>query len=296
MLSDRPYMRDTYERRPFPILTWMLGTLAAVFVLENILFRWFSYPVGRAFLDSTALSTEALLHGKIWTLVTYGLLHDYNSFLHIIGNLLGLYFLGRTLLPVLGIPRFLAVCGATLVAGGVFWLGVNWTHNGVLLGASAVVSGLFIVFATLNPYRPITLLLFFILPVTLKPRTIAFGLLAMSVCGMLFFELSGQRGLGVAHSAHLGGMAAGWIYARFLHDRDFATLFGSRSIELPRWFRKTKKLDMPPPAYRVNIGDKNDLRAEIDRILDKINSDGFQSLTAEEKKHLDRARDQLSRR
>jgi membrane associated rhomboid family serine protease len=224
------------------------------------------------------------------------LLHDHNSFLHIIGNLLGLFFLGRALLPVLGITRFLSVCGASLVTGGVFWLGVNWSHNDVLLGASAVVCGLFVVFATFNPDRPITLLLFFVLPVTLKPKTIALGLLAIDLCGLVFFELSGQRGIGIAHSAHLGGMAAGWIYARYLHDGDFAPFAGRRSIELPRWFRKAKKLDMPPPAYRVNIGGKGDMRAEIDRILDKINSEGFQSLTPDEKKHLDRARDHLSRR
>ena len=294
MLSDRPYMRDSYERRPFPVLSWMLGILAAVFVLENVLFRWFSDSVGGGFIRVLALSPDAIAHGKVWTLATYALLHDPDGFLHIIGNLLGLYFLGRTLLPILGSQRFAGLCAASLIAGGLFWLGVNWTHGGILVGASAVVYGLFIFFACIEPDRPITLLLFFILPVTLKPKYIALGMLAIDACGVLFFELLGRAGAGIAHSAHLGGMAAGWLYFQLLYNRDSAD--SKAAIELPRWFRKSRKADAPPPAYKVNLGTADDLRAEIDRILDKINSEGFQSLTAEEKRRLDLARDHLSRR
>ena len=51
-----------------------------------------------------------------------------------------------------------------------------------------------------------------------------------------------------------------------------------------------------PAAYQVNVGSPGDLRAEVDRILDKINSQGFGALTAEEKRMLDEAKDLLSRR
>lgn len=296
MLSDRPYMRDPYERRPFPVLSWMLGVLAAVFVLENVLFRWFSDSVGGSFIRALALSPDAIAHGKVWTLATYSVLHDPDGFFHIIGNLLGLYFLGRTLLPILGNQRFVSLCAASLIAGGLFWLGVNWTHGGSVVGASAVVYGLFIFFACIEPDRPITLLLFFILPVTLKPKYIALGLLAIDACGVLFFELLGRAGTGIAHSAHLGGMAAGWLYFQLVYMRGRDSSGDTAAIELPRWFRKARKTDTPPPAYKVNLGSGEDLRAEIDRILDKINSEGFQSLTAEEKRRLDLARDHLSRR
>ena len=46
----------------------------------------------------------------------------------------------------------------------------------------------------------------------------------------------------------------------------------------------------------MNITNRDDLRAEVDRILDKINSQGFGALTDEEKRVLDEARDLLSRR
>jgi hypothetical protein len=45
---------------------------------------------------------------------------------------------------------------------------------------------------------------------------------------------------------------------------------------------------VPPPPSRA------DLRAEVDRILDKINSEGFASLSADEKRRLDEARALLS--
>jgi hypothetical protein len=51
-----------------------------------------------------------------------------------------------------------------------------------------------------------------------------------------------------------------------------------------------------PAAYQVNVSSPGDLRAEVDRILDKINSQGFGSLSADEKRMLDDAKDLLSRR
>ncbi|MEI7438422.1 MAG: DUF6576 domain-containing protein, partial [Thermoleophilia bacterium] len=45
--------------------------------------------------------------------------------------------------------------------------------------------------------------------------------------------------------------------------------------------------------FQVNLGRKEELRVEVDRILDKINSQGFGALTAEEKRRLDEAKDLL---
>jgi hypothetical protein len=50
------------------------------------------------------------------------------------------------------------------------------------------------------------------------------------------------------------------------------------------------------PAIRVNVGSRADLKAAVDRILDKINSKGFGALTPEEKRLLDEAKDLLSKR
>jgi hypothetical protein len=90
-------------------------------------------------------------------------------------------------------------------------------------------------------------------------------------------------------------MLAGWIYFRYIHSSDWPTSGESTGIELPKWFRMAKKSSAHAPVYQVNLSNRETLRAEIDRILDKINSDGFASLTPEEKRLLDNAKDQLSR-
>ena len=290
-------MRNDDGRQNTSALTWVICAIVVGFIIQNIALRWFSNPaVGETFTRCMALSPHALSQGFIWTLLTYGLLHDPNQFFHIVGNLLALYFLGRELLPYLGARRFVGICLGSTALGGLAWLGCNWIHGGELIGASAAVCGLLVVFACINPNQPITLLLFFFLPVSIKPKYLALGLLAFDLFGLLFLELPGKASLNIAHSAHLGGMLAGWLYFTVIHHRKIKTPDHSVGIELPNWFRKAKKNTAPAPVYQVNLNSRETLRVEVDRILDKINSEGFAALTPEEKHLLDNAKDLLSRR
>jgi hypothetical protein len=60
--------------------------------------------------------------------------------------------------------------------------------------------------------------------------------------------------------------------------------------------RRRPKEPEASAGYKVNISAPADLRLEVDRILDKINSEGFGALTDDEKRLLDEAKDLLSRR
>ena len=178
------------------------------------------------------------------------------------------------------------------------WLGVHFWRGsgGVLVGSSAAAIALFIVFACIYPEREITFLLFFILPVTLKPKIIAWVLVGFELVGFIYGELAGGTfDTGIAHSAHLGGMIAGWIFYRYFHVRNGWDRASGLSLSLPSWMRRKKDAARTGDA-KVNLQHRADLRAEVDRILDKINSLGFGSLTDEEKKLLDEAKDVLSRR
>jgi membrane associated rhomboid family serine protease len=292
MLQDRPYMRDGYEKRQTSIVTWLLSSIAAVFVVQNVFSRWF--PIG---LDwALGLSPLGIRDGHLWTLVTYGFLHSTSNLLQVIVYLIAIYFFGREVLPILGARRFMAVYASALVTGGAFWLAVHWRHPELLLGASAGVSALVIIYACFFPNREITLLLFFVLPVTVKPKYLAYAMIAIDLCGFAFYEVLGALSpFGAAHSAHLGGMAAGWVYYRYLHDSNWSFASGRAEVEFPRWM-KQRGAAKAAPTYSVNIGDRGHLRAEVDRILDKINSNGFGSLSADEKRILDEARDLISRR
>lgn len=293
-------MRGDSGRTPPSVLAWFLGLLAGFFVLQNIATLWFG---SRAIIDYGALSGTGIRSGQVWTLLTYALLHG--GIGHLLLNGLGLYFIGRELQSRFGPERFLKLILATALGGALVWLGVNLNRPGSVIGASGVLMGFLAVFACLHPRRPITLLLFFILPVTVQPLWVVVVLGGVDLFGFIFYELPSNRSLyGIAHSAHLGGLAAGWLFYQFAVARGSAS--ATAAIEPPSWFRR--KDSLPAPAYKVNLGPppagsarpappaRDALRAEVDRILDKINLHGFGSLTAEEKRVLDEARDHLNPR
>lgn len=298
MLSDRHYMRDSYDpsrNGGVSVMTWLLSAIIAGFVLQNVFLRWFN--AGDFFNSYFALSPYAAASGKVWTLLTYGFLHDPRNLLHILANVLAIYFLGRELIPLLGNRRFVSVYLSAVATGGLLWLATNWQTQGLVVGASAAACGLLIIYAGFFPHRPITFLLFFILPVTLKPKHIAITLLLLDLAGFAFYEVLGAASpFGVAHSAHLGGMFAGWVYFRYLHDRAWTFIGARRQANASRRPVATDfPTDEADDSAELPTANRN-LRAEVDRILDKINSEGFGALTPEEKRLLDSAKDLLSRR
>jgi len=296
MLSDRSYMRDDYAPRSTSILTWILCALVSGFVLQNIAgLDFVRGRLGSNLVESLfALTPSGLREGQVWALLTYTLLHA--NILHILFNGLGLFLLGRELLPLLGSRRFLSVIVSASFLGAMLWLAArSFSGGGALIGASASVMALFVLFACIYPEREITFLLFFVLPVTVKPKYLVWILFGIDLFGFLFSELPGKAfDTGIAYSAHLGGMLAGWVYFRYFHanhgwDR-------AASIELPAWLRRRKQAKPSASFFKVNTGrPATQIRAEVDRILDKINSDGFGALTEEEKRILDEAKDLLSR-
>jgi membrane associated rhomboid family serine protease len=296
MLQDRPYMRNSYERRSTSVLTWLISAIVAVYVMQTV----FARVLGLSGLENAlALSAAGLKAGRVWTLLTYGFLHDTGNLLQVIAYVLAIYFAGRELLPMMGARRFLAFYSSSVVAGGLLWVAIHWGRPVTLIGASAGASALVILFACFFPNREVTQLFFFV-PVSFKPKHLAYALVAADLVGLVFYEVVGAASpFGAsAHSARLGGMAAGWIYFRYFHDSDWGFSRERADIELPRWMkqRASAKASAPSPNYSVNIGGRGHLRAEVDRILDKINSDGFGSLSADEKKVLDEARDLIGKR
>ena len=306
MLYDRPYMQQPQgsAAKNRSIVTTLLVTTVAIFVLQNLLNVLMPTYGGRNFFLSNwfALNGQQFKELKVWTVLSYGFLHSTQSLFHIIGNMLGLFFIGRILEPVLGTRRFLTLyLGGALIGGLIFLL---FHYNGVstVIGASGAVLALVTFFCLLHPERPITLLLFFIIPITMKPKWIFWGSLGLSVFGVFFDELPAVRDpeahqMVVAHSAHLGGILAGILFFRFAYNGT-TDLFRRRSakpaIEAPEWFKRKHTIE-PKITYKVNRSNRDELQIEVDRILDKINSAGFGSLTGDEKNTLDHAKDILSK-
>jgi membrane associated rhomboid family serine protease len=292
MLSDRPYMSNGYNREGTSVYIWLISVIGAAFVMELVLLSpW--WPAGGRLVANLVLTEQALREWKLWSLLTHCLIHDSHSPFHILFVLFSLAYIGRELEPLLGSRRFLAVFVATVLGGGLGWFAVHLMHPGAFIhGGGAGVVGLFVVLACVYPDREMRLLF---LPITFRAKQIVWGLLALDIFGLVLYEILGAAApIDFSPSAHLGGMLVGWIYFRFFHasngwDR-------RPGIELPAWLRRRPKARTEAADFKVNIGrPSSSFRAEVDRILDKINSQGFGSLTEEEKRVLDEAKDMLSR-
>ncbi|PXA05489.1 hypothetical protein DDZ13_01060 [Coraliomargarita sinensis] len=306
MLYDRPYMRQAPGNEPESAKASMVTTLlvitVGVFVLQQILNVFFPGLGGRGkslLSEWFALSGENFRQLKVWTVLSYGFLHSTQTLFHILGNMLGLFFIGRILEPILGRQQFLLLyLGSTLI-GGLTYLAFHIGGYQPVVGASAAVFGILTVFCFLRPEQPITLLLFFILPITVKPKWLFRVSLAVSIACLLFYELPGAEGAMVAHSAHLGGMLSGILYYRVIYLRGgspFSRPSAAKpSVELPEWFKRRKG---QPTVRKINYtvnrsSSRDELQKEVDRILDKINATGFGSLSDSEKQTLDHAKDIL---
>jgi membrane associated rhomboid family serine protease len=299
MFPDRPYLRDDYPRRGRAALTWLLCAIAAGFVMEAVFTRLL--PVNQSlFTHVFTLTWSGLREWRLWQLVTYAFVHpvqDALSVLQVGFNLLCLYLIGREIETLLSTKRFLwFYLGATLV-GAIAWTGIHYRFDSVLYGAWPGIAACITLFACLHPRQELSLLFFFI-PLRFLAKHIVWGLLAYDLIGFAFWEALGRKSaIGENHSAHLGGMLAGFLYHRFVHLREWRNPDGNTAIELPSWLRKSRKAAAATGgSFKLNLTTREDLAAEVDRILDKINSEGFGALTPEEKRLLDDARDQLSQR
>jgi membrane associated rhomboid family serine protease len=299
MGSYRDYMRQDYPKERTSVLIWLICALIAGYVLQHVVLTILGdYPsFYRGFSSASYLSPQAIASGWVWTLVSYSFCHDVKNLLHIIFSVLGLYLIGRELEPAMGSSRFLKFYGMCILGGGIAWLAAHWVQGGSLVGASAGIMGLFTLFICLNPERPITFLFLFF-PITFpKAKYLGYALLSLELFGFIFYELYAS-GSAVANSAHLGGMLVAFCYYRIVYvgvswPRLPLGRSASAQVIPPAWAENTSSKQSP--AYKVNLTSRASLRAEVDRILDKINSQGFGSLSPEEKRTLDDAKDLLNK-
>jgi membrane associated rhomboid family serine protease len=248
-----------HRRRPLrdPATRILVVVNVGIFVLQYLAgSSWAN--VDRLF----ALSGEGLSRGALWQLVTYQFLHA--NQLHILVNMLGLWFAGRELEPVIGTRRFVALY---LVGGIVGGLAQSMFSTVPLIGASASVCAVLLALTSLFPNLPVMALIFFVLPIRMRARTLGYSMMGIAI-------LTWISGLmpEVAHLAHLGGFATGWVFGRFFRSElGEGGAFGVRSI--------------PPP----NPGGLRGFPT-MDEVLAKVLRYGIDSLTREERQILEEGR------
>lgn len=223
-----------------------------------------------------------------WSPLTYMFVHG--GFWHLFFNMVAVFFFGPPLEREWGSSFFIKYYLAAGLGGALFSLLLYpMIGPSVVIGASGAVFGLLLAFALNWPNAPIYI--WGILPVPAK--------WFVSVLGALAFisTLSGGGG-GVAHWAHLGGLATGFVYLRFgervkhrLERLLWKSKQGPVKIQEARGTRSAEERSASGRSRRRRRAEGDSLD-EIDRILDKIRENGMDSLTSEERSFLD----EMSRR
>jgi membrane associated rhomboid family serine protease len=143
-------------------------------------------------------SPDGVRRGELWRLLTYALLHDRSSPVHLMVNMFSLYSIGRFLEPLLGRWRMLLFCGLTAVAGGI---ASTLLTRAPSVGASGAVWGL--LGATLGLLVARHKVIPALIARILRQRLIAILLLNV---GISFFP-------GIDRYCHFGGGLAGYLLA-----------------------------------------------------------------------------------
>lgn len=290
---------------PVAVIIW---ANIAVFLLQHVFDVWVTVTIdpqtGAAVktLDG-AVSWAGLKVGKIYLLVTSMFVHG--GIIHILGNMLIVYFFGTRLLEFFGPKHFLGVYFAGGICGALLQLAASPGTS--LIGASGGAFALVCAFATILPQMEIVAALYFVVPVRLKMKWLGFGLAigSLLLAGMKHaFGIFAEYG----HLAHFGGCVLGWYYARVLgYGGTPLPFFG---LNGPKAKRASSPQRVSPGGFKrrparfrtMKVRDAsttvpaNGLKEQMDQVLDKINREGFQSLTAEEKRILERGSELISRR
>ncbi len=186
-------------------------------ILVNVIVFGLQYLLGRDIEIQFALWPPQIeqLGGpsfQIWQLLTYGFLHG--SFMHLFFNMFALFMFGSDIERLFGPRRYLAYYLVCVVGAALMHLVVVSVADlppGPVVGASGGVFGILLAFGMAYPKRKLILI-----PIPIPIPAWLF----VTLYGMLELYMGiTQTSQGVAHFAHLGGMATGFVLIRYWHSQ-----------------------------------------------------------------------------
>jgi membrane associated rhomboid family serine protease len=251
-----------------PLTRLLLLVNAGVFAASFLLFLAGVWTWPERLLGlSAGLWADWFPFPPVWQIVTYGFLHSVQDPMHVLWNLLLLYFFGTMLEGLIGSRRFGVLYGAAMVCGALAHLLASALLGGtagIALGASGAVLGVVVAAAALRPQAQVLVLF---IPVRL-------WFLAAMIVGLDLFAVlvSFKTGVGdgLAHWVHLGGAAWGFVAVRkgWIHLDPLQGLGLRRERSQGRRRRADEE--------------------RMDRLLEKIHDEGMASLTRSEREFLKR--------
>jgi membrane associated rhomboid family serine protease len=296
--------QSTVEEIDVPRMTravqWIIAVNVAIYFLQLTVVspRDMQFALG---FQMRNLSTDSW-----WTIGTYMFVHG--GLVHLASNMLMLFVFGPRIEHHWGAGaflRFYLICGL-----GGWFLHLLFARNSLLVGASAAILGVMLAYGSRWPDDEV--FLFGVLPIRVR-WLVAFAV-GLNLAGGIW-TVGHTTVAGTAYLAHLGGLAAAWIYLRStampgidrlrqrvsqLPDLPDDT---PRAIprSLPRSREKLSEADQAVaksnaaatrPAKPAAAG-KSTRPVDLDAVLDKISREGIESLTRDEKRLLEEASQRL---
>jgi membrane associated rhomboid family serine protease len=269
------------------------GIFGFILIIINVAFSYKGFTNG-LFFDGYKFEVDKILINKDYKrLVTSGFLHV--SWTHLIFNMISLYAFSGLLETQIGGGKFLLVYFASLIGGDLLSLFVHKNHGDYnAVGASGAVSGIIFASIALFPGMGVG---FFGLPFSIPSWLYGILYILYSIYGIQ----SSKDNIG--HDAHLGGALVGMTVALLIQPAAFlenyltilviavpTIVFIYLIITRPQillvdnfYFKTHKNYYSVDHKYNE---EKVTKQKEIDKILDKINKKGIESLNSKEKEIL----------
>jgi len=259
-------------RYPVDVATMLVGLHVAVAILTAILV---AFGAGSVLAYLQFDSAQVLFGGQVWRLCTYAFVHPPSGLLWFAVEMYMLFVFGREVERFIGQRAYIVLYLILLIAPAAILTIWGLWQRSALAGSPALHFGIFVAFATIYPR------------VELFLRIMA-KWIALILAGIYTFQL-------LAYHAWTD-LAVVWtsIGAAFL----FIEMRGA-GPELV-WWNNVKARFGPKPKLHVvqksasrRAVEPDDLYASIDPILHKISKSGIGSLTANERRLLNRERERL---
>lgn len=142
-----------------------------------------------------------------WTLVTHMFLHDAYSIMHILFNMITLYFFGTYLEKLIGKKQFVLMYLISGIVAAVGFILIEGNTGVGLVGASGAIYGVLGAIVILNPNLRVYV---YFIPMKIKYMIIIFALISLLFMG---------NGTLIAHAAHLSGLLVGLAFGYYYRNR-----------------------------------------------------------------------------
>jgi len=290
-------MSELYEASESPRITravqWLLALNIGVYFLQLTLF-------GQDAIYSALALDPTQFPGAWWTVVTYMFVHAWLA--HLAFNMFTLWMFG---------PRLEQVWGTRTFVQFYLWCGLGgaiahliFAQHTTVIGASGAISGVLVAYALRWPDEEVYL--FGVIP--MKSKWLIAAMIGMNI----IFALSPSSG--IDWTAHVGGMAFGWVFLKvsslggLTRVRGWVSAAPEESEDMPRAVPRNRSpmrdqargvdevvarsnavvlRESKPLQHVPRQESPKEYAARVNRVLDKISQQGIDSLTRDERRLLE---------